>query len=91
MYHKDVEFQTILFLAYGLLFGGISPSLLFTLFFIMVYEFYVYHISSLYPPQVSKVDRVFINVIFLFGWIMGRILMLNETGFEDTIQYFLQT
>lgn len=88
MYDNDVEFQSILFLAYGILIGGISNSLFFILVFIVLYEFYVFHISRMFPPNVKNLDRVLLNVMFIFGWIIGRILMLNETGIEDIIDYF---
>lgn len=88
MYNTDIEFQFIFFLASGLLFGGISRSLILSLIFIIVYEFYIFHISRFYPPKVRAIDRVLFNVAYIFGWILGRILMLNETGLEDIADRF---
>lgn len=88
MYDSDIEFQFISFLAYGLLFGGISKSLFFTIIFVIIYEFYIFHISRIFPPNVRDIDRVLLNVVFFFGWILSRVLFQNETGFEELISYF---
>jgi len=88
MYDKDVEFQIIVSLASGLLFGGVSMHIFFTLLFVLGFEFYVFWISKFYPPITKDVDRVLINLVFFFGWIFGRYLMLNETGLEDCVDYF---
>lgn len=89
MYDTNIEFQCVFFLAYGILFGGISSSLFITIIFVLIYEFYVYHISQFYPPSVQAFDRVLVNIIFFYGWIIGRWLMLNETGIEECIEYFM--
>lgn len=83
MYDTDLEFQSIFFLAYGILFGGLSSSLLVTMVFLLLYEYYVFQVSQFYPPGVKYFDRIFVNIIFIFGWILGRVLILNETGFEE--------
>ena len=86
MYNTDLEFQSIFFLCYGILFGGISGSLLLTILLIIIYEYYVFHVSNFYQPKVREYDRIFVNLIFLLGWILGRVLLLNETGFEDIFE-----
>ena len=91
MYDTDIEFQIISFLTYGILFGGLSKSLLFVIFFTIVYEFYVFHVSRFYPPEVKSFDRILLNLIFIFGWIVGRFLMLNESGIEEIVDLFNQT
>lgn len=88
MYGTDIELQCVFFLAYGILFGGISSSLFMTILFVIVYEFYVFNITLYFPPEVRAVDRVLVNIVFFFGWVLGRLLMLNETGFEEPINYF---
>lgn len=89
-YDTNIEFQIVSFLAYGVLFGGISKSLFFVILFCVVYEFYVFHISRFYPPEVKDLDRVILNLIFIFGWIVGRFLMLNESGLEDVIDILFE-
>lgn len=88
MYDTDVEFQLITFFAYGILFGGISRNIIFSLIFIVIYEFYVFHISRFFPPNVKSIDRILLNLVYIFGWILGRFLMLNESGFEEVVDCF---
>ena len=88
MYDKDIEFQIVTSLATGLLFGGLSKTILFTILFVVVFEFVVFHSSKFYPPVVKEEDRFIINLVFFLGWIIGRVLMLNETGFEDAVDFF---
>lgn len=88
MYGEDIELQCVFFLAYGILFGGLSSSLFISVIFVIIYEFYVFNITLYFPPEVKAVDRVLVNVVFFFGWIVGRLLMLNETGLEEYIDYF---
>lgn len=87
MYNSNIELQCVFFLTYGILFGGISSSLFVTVMFVIIYEFYVYNISMAYPPAVRSIDRVFLNIVFFFGWVVGRLLMLNESGFEIVADY----
>lgn len=88
MYHTDTDFQALFFLAGGILSGGISSSLFISVLLLIIYEFYIFHISRFYPPAVKEFDRFLFNLLYIFGWIIGRILMLNETGFEDVFAYF---
>lgn len=88
MYNSNIEFQIILFLMYGILFGGICKNILIPFIFIVIYEFYIFHITRFFPPKVRELDRFLINIVYIFGWILGRILMLNETGFEDLFNFF---
>lgn len=90
MYDKDIPFQLIFFLTFGILFGGIAMNLFFSLLFIVIYEFYVFHISRMFPPKVREIDRILLNLIYIFGWILGRCLMLNETGFEEIFENYLR-
>lgn len=90
MYNTDIELQAVFFLAYGFLFGGISTSLFITIIFVIVYEFYVFNITLIYPPEVRAIDRVLLNLIFFLGWVLGRLLILNECGLEEPINYFIE-
>lgn len=90
MYDKDLQFQLIFFFAYGILFGGLSPSIFYSFLFIVVYEFYVFHMSKNFPPIVRELDRILLNVVYIGGWILGRCLMLNETGLETTWDEYLR-
>uniref|UniRef100_A0A6C0BCE0 Uncharacterized protein n=1 Tax=viral metagenome TaxID=1070528 RepID=A0A6C0BCE0_9ZZZZ len=84
----NIEFQIISSFASGILFGGLSRSIFFTILFVLAFEFCVIHYSRFYPPEVMTYERVIVNIFFLLGWILGRILMLNETGFEDIVEFF---
>lgn len=88
MYGTNVEFQIVSFLVYGLLFGGISSNLFFILLYCIFYEYFIFHISMFFPPKVKSLERVLLNLIFILGWVLGRYLMLNQSGFEDIIEYF---
>lgn len=88
MYDTDIEFQLMFFFAYGILFGGISKNIFSSLVFIVIYEFYVFHMSRFFPPNVKVIDRVLLNVVYIFGWILGRVLMINQTGLEEVVDCF---
>lgn len=90
MYHKDIELQIVSSLAMGILFGALTKTILFSLLFILFFEFAVFHYTQVYPPSVRSEDRFLINLIFLLGWVIGRVLILNETGFEDPVKFFLE-
>lgn len=85
-----MHFQFILFFVYGILFGGISRCLFYSIIFIIVYEYYVFNVSNFFPPLVSVVDRTLLNSIYIFGWILSRCLLLNETGLEEIVSYFIR-
>lgn len=82
MYEKDFPFQLLFFFMYGVMFGGIAKNILYSILFIIVYEFYVFNSTRFFPPNVREVDRVLLNIVYIGGWIIGRCLMLNETGLE---------
>ena len=88
MHQIDLEFQIITSLASGLLCGGLSKTILFTILCVIVFEFVIFHSSKFFPPVVKGVDRVLINLAFFLGWILGRVLMLDENGFEEVVEYF---
>lgn len=91
MYDTDIDFQLIFFFASGVIFGGLARSIFFTIALIIIYEYYVFHVSRFYPPNVKTLDRILLNVIYIFGWVLGRALMLNESGFEEVSDSFYGT
>lgn len=89
MLDNNIEFQAISSLATGLIFGSLSISFFFMIFFVMIYEFFVYVLSIKFPPTPKSYDRVFVNVTFLVGWLLGRSLILNENGVQEIWDDFI--
>jgi hypothetical protein len=87
MYNTDVEFQIIFSLSYGLLFGGVSTQIFSTILLCIIFEFYVFHVSKFYPPSIKLEDRILLNIIFILGWVIGKILIQNKTGMEDVFEF----
>jgi len=81
-YRENIELQIILSFALGLLFAPMSYGIEYTFLFIIIFEFYVFIITTKYPPCIRFVDRLLINLFFIFGWIISRINFCNETGME---------
>ncbi len=82
MHTENVEYQIIFSLALGLLFAPFGYDLIFSIYFIVFFEVYVFLITEIYPPSTRMMDRVVINLFFIFGWVISRMLYRNETGFE---------
>ena len=89
-YTEDIEFQVILSLAIGILLAPFSWGIMYTVLFVIIFEAYVFTVTSIYPPSVAMMDRVIINLVFFFGWILGRIFYCNETGFEEVCNTVLK-
>ena len=81
----NVVYQIIFSLALGLLFAPMGYELIYSIYLIIFFEAYVFFITSSYPPAVQTTDRILINLFFIFGWVISRILYRNETGFEGFI------
>lgn len=81
-----LEFQIVFSLFYGLVVGLFSYSILTLFFSIILFEYLTYAWSTLYPPGDKIEDRLLLNVVFIFGWVMSRYLFLRETGFETCIE-----
>ena len=79
------EYQLITGLATGLFLGMMSLGLFWTFLFIVLYEMFVVSFSILYPPEVIFEERLIINLIFIFGWVVSRFLFLRESGFEEIV------
>lgn len=84
--NAGMELQLLISLASGFLFGPLSYSILTSIVFVVIFEICVFHYSMIYPPEVRYIDRFLINLLFFFGWIIGRRLMLNESGLEGVYE-----
>lgn len=82
-YKEDIEFQVILSLAMGFLFAPLAYRFEYSFAFIVAFEIYVFLVTEIYAPSVRALDRILINLFFIFGWVLSRIAFNNETGFED--------
>lgn len=80
-----LEFQIVFSLFYGLVIGLFSYSLLTMFASILFFEYVTYAWTTIYPPADALEDRVLMNTIFIFGWVISRYLFLRETGFETCI------
>jgi len=84
----DIEFQIIFSFVLGLLFSPLSYGFEYTLGFVIIFEIYVFFITSMYPPSSRPIDRILINLFFFLGWIISRIALCKETGLENVIESF---
>lgn len=80
------EFQAILGLTTGLFLGVYSRGIFMTLLTILLFEYYIFACAVLNPPGEELGDRVLINVVFLFGWVLSKFLFVRETGFECFVE-----
>lgn len=90
MTDNNLPFNIIFFFTYGVLIGSISQNILYSILFIIIYEFYLFHITRFFPPKVREIDRIILNIIYIGGWILGHCLMLNETGLEKIFDGYLR-
>ncbi len=80
---SSTELNQIVFsFAIGLLFGPISWGLAYFIAFIIIYEIIVFYITSGLSPKWRFLARLGINAAAILGWIIGRWLVLGNTGFE---------
>lgn len=86
MQKTNIEFQIMFSLFFGLFLGLFSYGLFWTILFIILFEYYIFAYSTLYPPGEQVQNRVLVNVVSLFGWTVSRFLFLRETGFETCIE-----
>ena len=82
---QDIEFQITVSLAFGFLWGGISWGLAWSLLGIILYELWVCWITQQYGYKIRATERVIVNLCFLIGWVLARILTQQEIGEEETI------
>ena len=90
VYTEDIEFQIILSFVLGLFFAYFSTGIEYTLFFVIIFELYVFSVTNYYDNSVKFIDRFNINLFFFFGWILARICLCEETGFEYVIDFSLR-
>lgn len=87
----NFEFQFLVSLASGLFLGMLSYGLLFTVFFVLIFEIFVFCYGTWNPPAEDVTSRGILNIGFFIGWMISRTLFLRETGFEcisNTIEGF---
>lgn len=80
------EFQAIAGLATGLFLGMFSRGLVMIIIFIMAFEYFVWGYDVMKGNPINVMDRVIINLVFFFGWVLSRFLFLRETGCEEAIE-----
>ena len=79
-------FQIISAFILGLLFGPLSLGIFYSLLFIFIYEFFLFYYTKNYPGVYKLQTRIYSNIFGIYGWIIGRYLLLGETGFEFFIK-----
>jgi len=82
---EDIEFQIIFSFVLGIIFAPLSYGIEYTFAFVVLFEIYVFCITSMYPPSVKGIDRININLFFFFGWVLGRIFVCEECGLDHYI------
>ena len=82
-YTTDLN-QIALGFVLGLLFGGFSSGLIWFIIYVILFEIYIYYITRELDTEWKLLSRIGINCATLIGWILGRWLVLNKTGFEFT-------
>lgn len=84
MISYNPEFQTMLSLAFGVTLGVFSVSLFATIVFVLFFEYMVLYMTISEKEDDHNIAvRIFINVVFLFGWVFSKVLLTRNTGFED--------
>lgn len=79
------EFQSVLGLSMGVFFGVFSYGLFMTILYISAFEYMTFAMAYLAANDDTLVsDRITVNLMFLFGWVLSKYLLVRETGFEET-------
>uniref|UniRef100_A0A6C0AEB7 Uncharacterized protein n=1 Tax=viral metagenome TaxID=1070528 RepID=A0A6C0AEB7_9ZZZZ len=81
---SDLWFGILFSLFMGLIFGPLSICIEYSLIFLVLYEIFIFAISSDYGHEKISY-RILLNIFYLIGWIWGRWLYLNSTGIEHFI------
>ena len=81
-------FQIISAFIIGVLFGPLSWGLYYSIIFIVIYEVLLFHFTKNYPGVYKFQTRLLANLFGIYGWLIGRFLIKNETGFECLCKYF---
>lgn len=82
---ENILFQFISSIAMGVFFGAFASSLAMTFMFVVIFEITVFWWKTFERLDQYMLERIFLNLIFFFGWIIARKLYLNETGFEPLL------
>ncbi|CAH6418262.1 Hypothetical protein POVN_LOCUS32 [uncultured virus] len=75
-------FRLVFAFVWGLLMGPLSSGFIYTFIMIILLEFYAAWATSMEHPQWRFVSVVAINLAGIAGWVLGRWLILGETGLE---------
>jgi hypothetical protein len=79
----STEFSQIVFsFALGLISGPLSRGISFFFLFVCIYEIALWRITEGLPIYWQMRTRVVVNLASFLGWIVGRYLILEETGLE---------
>lgn len=78
-------FQIVSAFALGLLFGPLSWGIGYNIFFIIIYEILLFYFTKNFPGVYKIQTRIIANLAGLYGWVLGRTLLINETGLEKYI------
>lgn len=78
----NMDFDIVLSFTIGILLGGLSYNILFVILFAVFGEIFMMAFLKIKFNEVMYVNRVINKIFYLGGWIIGRILFLNETGLE---------
>lgn len=72
-----IEFEILLSLSSGILFGPLSKGFIYTVLFVLLYEFFilVYYIKKNNIHKFNIDDRILINLYFFIGWTLSRLIV----------------
>ena len=72
-----IEFEILLSLSSGILFGPLSKGFIYTVLFVLLYEFFVlvYYIKKNNINKFNIDDRILINLYFFIGWTLSRLIV----------------
>ncbi len=76
-------FQLIYGFVMGLILGPLAGNIVFVLLTVVIIEVYTFWSTATLPQPWRFEARVAINLFALIGWVLGRWLILGETGLEN--------
>lgn len=80
----NIIFESLLGLALGL-FLGVYANLFLSFLCTIFFEYYVFVAGEINGNPSDTSDRVLVNMMYIFGWVLSKFLFTRETGFEDLI------
>lgn len=84
--NSNFDFQYAFGLVTGLLFGAFCAYPVLTFVYVILFEIIIFNLSYYENTLEFTLERVFINLAFLFGWILSRVLFLRESGLETCLR-----